>query len=115
MTTNTLTPALSQWERVLEAGEGPAVLRPITDLSLAELRSLMTELGQPAFRAEQVSAWIYRSTISSFEEMSNVPKPLRAALAARFRFLALEEKAALLSTDGETRKIALSRPDGEIC
>src|SRR5688500_5124088 len=74
----------------------------------------MTELGQPAFRAEQISAWVYRSTISSFEEMSNVPKPLRAALAERFRFLALEQKAALLSTDGETRKIALSLPDGEI-
>ena len=98
--------------------ELPAVARgsnpPITDLSVAELRSLTTELGQPAFRAEQIAAWVYRSTISSFEEMTNVPKPLRAALAERYRFLALEQKAALLSNDGETRKIALSLPDGEI-
>ncbi|HET7767957.1 MAG TPA: 23S rRNA (adenine(2503)-C(2))-methyltransferase RlmN, partial [Chloroflexota bacterium] len=96
-----------------EPSEG-SVLRPITDLSLAELRSVVTELGQPPFRADQIAGWVYRSTISSFEEMTNVPKPLRAALAERFRFLALEQKAALLSTDGETRKLALQLPDGEI-
>ena len=87
---------------------------PITDLSLAELRSVVTELGQPAFRAEQIAGWVYRSTISSFDDMTNVPKTLRAALAERFRFHALEQKLALLSSDGETRKIALALPDGEI-
>jgi 23S rRNA (adenine2503-C2)-methyltransferase len=74
----------------------------------------MAELGQPAFRAEQVAGWVYRSTISSFEEMSNLPKSLRTALAERFRFHALDEQAALLSADGETRKIVLALPDGEL-
>ena len=91
-----------------------SVLPPITNLSLAEIRSLMTELGQPTFRAEQIAAWVYRSTISSFDEMSNLPKPLRAQMAERYRFHALEQRVALLSSDGETRKIALSLPDGEI-
>ena len=96
-----------------EHSEG-SVLRPITDLSLAELRSVVTALGQPPFRADQIAGWVYRSSISSFEEMTNVPKTLRSALAGRFRFLALEQEAALLSTDGETRKLALQLPDGEI-
>ncbi|HEU5316909.1 MAG TPA: 23S rRNA (adenine(2503)-C(2))-methyltransferase RlmN [Chloroflexota bacterium] len=101
-----------------EAASHPAPpdgrLPPITDLSLAELRAVMAELGQPAFRADQVAGWVYRSTISSFDEMSNVPKPLRTALADRFRFHALREQAALLSADGETRKIVLALPDGEL-
>jgi len=91
-----------------------APLRPITDLTLDELCAAVGEAGQPAYRAEQVAGWVYRSTISDFDEMSNVPKALRHALAERFRFHALEEKAALLSTDGETRKIVLTLPDGEL-
>ncbi|MGI8424918.1 MAG: 23S rRNA (adenine(2503)-C(2))-methyltransferase RlmN [Chloroflexota bacterium] len=90
-----------------------ASLPPITDLSLAELRFLVTELGQPAFRAEQISGWVYRSTIASFEEMSNLPKTLRTALAERYRFVALDQRSALLSVDGETRKVALALADGE--
>jgi 23S rRNA (adenine2503-C2)-methyltransferase len=89
-------------------------LRAITDLTLAELRAALAELGQPTFRADQVAAWVYRSTISSFEEMSNLPKSLRLSLSERFRFHALDEQAALLSSDGETRKIVLALPDAEL-
>lgn len=99
------------------SGEGAAPtlpLRPITDLSLDELRALMAELGQPAYRAEQVAAWIYRSTISTFDEMTNVPKALRAALAERFRFSAVAAEAELVSSDGETRKAVLRLADGEL-
>jgi len=91
-----------------------ASLRPISDLTLDELRAAVSEAGQPDYRVEQVAGWVYRSTISGFEQMSNMPKALRQALAERFRFHALEEKTALLSTDGETRKIVLTLPDGEL-
>ncbi len=109
MTTELATAPVEEFQ-----AETSAVNRPITDLSLAELRDEVVRLGQPAYRAEQVAGWVYRSTISSFEEMTNVPKALRAALAERFRFHALEQQAALLSADGETRKIVLSLPDGEL-
>ncbi len=74
----------------------------------------MRDLGQAEYRAEQVAGWVYRSTVTSFAEMSNIPKALREALAERFRYHALEERAALLSTDAETRKLVLSLPDGEL-
>jgi 23S rRNA (adenine2503-C2)-methyltransferase len=89
-------------------------LPPVTDLSLAELREVVQALGQPAYRADQIAAWVYRSTITSFGEMSNVPKALRQALAERYRFTALEPRAELVSSDGETRKVVLSLPDGEL-
>ena len=87
---------------------------PITDLSLGDLRQVVQELGQPAYRAEQVAGWVYRSTVTGFDEMSNVPKALRRALAERFRFSALDLQTELLSSDAETRKAVLALPDGEL-
>ena len=74
----------------------------------------MREVDQPAYRAEQVAAWVYRSTATHFDDMTNVPKALRLHLAERFRFHALETRAELLSADGETRKVVLALPDGEL-
>ncbi|MGH2351605.1 MAG: 23S rRNA (adenine(2503)-C(2))-methyltransferase RlmN, partial [Chloroflexota bacterium] len=99
----------------MEKGRGgEGTLPPITDLSLEELRRVVSDLGQPGYRAEQVAGWLYRSTVTSFEAMTNVPKALRQALAERYRFTALETQAERLSADGETRKVALTLPDGEM-
>jgi 23S rRNA (adenine2503-C2)-methyltransferase len=97
-----------------DASPAPRRLPPIADLTLEQLRSVVGELGQPAYRAEQVAAWVYRSSITSFEEMTNVPKVLRQGLAERFRFTALDDQAELISSDGETRKAVLALPDGEL-
>jgi 23S rRNA (adenine2503-C2)-methyltransferase len=101
------------------AGEPVATARtpnlpPIADLSLDELRQVVQELGQPTYRAEQVAGWVYRSTIAGFDEMSNVPKALRRALAERFRFSALDLQTELISSDAETRKAVLALPDREL-
>jgi 23S rRNA (adenine2503-C2)-methyltransferase len=72
----------------------------------------MRELDEPEYRADQVAAWVYRSTIERFEDMTNVPKPLRQAMAARYTFRAAKPERELLSLDGETRKAVLALPDG---
>ena len=89
-------------------------LPPIADLTLAQLKDVVRELGQPAYRADQVAAWVYRSTVTSFDAMTNVPKALRTGLAERYRFTALDAQAELISSDGETRKAVLALPDGEL-
>jgi 23S rRNA (adenine2503-C2)-methyltransferase len=86
----------------------------IADLSLDALREVVRDLGYPTYRAEQVAGWVYRSRIGDFDSMTNIPKALRQALAERYRFHALEQQAALVSSDGETRKLVLSLPDGEL-
>lgn len=48
-----------------------------------ELTKLLTEMGEPAFRGKQVFVWLGRG-VTSFEEMSNLPKSLREKLAKRF-------------------------------
>ena len=46
-----------------------------------ELSAFLKEMGQPAFRAKQVFAWLHQGV--PFERMSNLPKALRETLAAQ--------------------------------
>lgn len=55
----------------------------LRSLTLAELADLLKTMGQPAFRAKQVFTWLHRG-IRSFDEMTNLPKTLRAALAEEY-------------------------------
>lgn len=45
-----------------------------------ELGAWLKELGQPSFRAKQVFQWLHRG-VTSFDEMTNLPKSLREVLA----------------------------------
>ena len=55
----------------------------LRSLTLAELADLLKTMGQPAFRAKQVFTWLHRG-IRSFDEMTDLPKTLRAALAEEY-------------------------------
>lgn len=107
---------------MIEAPEGASAhlagappLRPaIGDLSLAGLRDTVVEMGFPAYRGDQVAAWLYRSSVRSFAEMTNLPKALREALDARFRMDAMEVVIEAVAADDETRKVALRLPDGDV-
>jgi len=45
-----------------------------------ELRDFMVSLGQPSYRGDQIFSWIHRHFASSFDEMTNLPLPLRQRL-----------------------------------
>ncbi len=55
----------------------------IKSMNPAELEALLTEMGQPKFRAKQIFQWLHRGA-GSFADMTNLAKPLRAALSERF-------------------------------
>lgn len=46
-----------------------------------ELAALLKEWGQPAFRADQLFRWLQQG-VTSYDEMTNLPKALRERLAA---------------------------------
>ena len=96
------------------ASSRPSPLPPVTDLSLDAQRDAVAGLGQPAYRAQQVSGWLYRSSAAGFEAMTNVPLALRRALSERYRFSAVEAVTERVSSDGETRKALLRLPDGQL-
>ena len=54
----------------------------IKSMTQQELSRFLKELGEPAFRAKQVFTWLHRG-VTSFEDMTNLSKPLREKLAER--------------------------------
>jgi len=80
------------------------------DLSLSQLKQWLATQGQPAYRAAQVFEWAYRKDARGFEEMTNLPTELRAALAGDFAFGPAEPLAA--AADQDARKLLLALPGG---
>lgn len=78
----------------------------------SEIVAFLTELGEQPYRGRQVADWIYRRAAHTFEEMTNLPKPLRERLSAAAtpgRGTVMLERT---STDG-TVKALLRFSDGE--
>jgi 23S rRNA (adenine2503-C2)-methyltransferase len=57
---------------------------PLTGETLDTLTVLLREKGEPAFRAQQILEWLYKKRARSWDEMTNLSKPLRAWLAETF-------------------------------
>src|SRR5919202_4531337 len=85
---------------------------PITSLTLEELTAWMASRDEPAYRARQVRRHLFAGDVASFDEMTDLPKSLRAALAQAFAFSAVEPAADTVSHDGETHKALLRLADG---
>ncbi len=52
----------------------------LRSMTQSEIAAVLKELGQPAFRAKQVYTWLHKGA-RSYDEMTNIPKTLRDALA----------------------------------
>ena len=57
-------------------------------MTLDELTAALKEMGEPAFRGRQVFTWLHRG-VRSFDEMSDLSKPLREKLAGMCRLSGL--------------------------
>lgn len=55
-------------------------MQDIKELSLEELKAILTDWEIPEYRAEQIFGWLYQKGISSFEQMTNLPRELRQRL-----------------------------------
>ena len=80
-------------------------------LTPPELEALVRELGQPAFRARQIFAWVHGRGATSSAVMTNLSKELRARLAETCSLAPLEIAAEVVAEDG-TRKLRLRCADG---
>ncbi|MBM3842276.1 MAG: 23S rRNA (adenine(2503)-C(2))-methyltransferase RlmN [Verrucomicrobia bacterium] len=60
---------------------------PLTGETLDSLSARLRERGEPAFRARQILDWLYKKRVRSWEEMTNLPQPLRLWLAETFELL----------------------------
>ncbi|MGE5235688.1 MAG: 23S rRNA (adenine(2503)-C(2))-methyltransferase RlmN [Acidobacteriota bacterium] len=91
----------------------PSPARNLVGVSRAELASLLHDVDPRPYRVDQVYAWLTRRLAGSLEEMTNLPKALRGALAER---VAVADPAIVdvrRAEDG-TRKFALAFADGAV-
>jgi 23S rRNA (adenine2503-C2)-methyltransferase len=85
----------------------------LLDLTQAQLRELLASWDEPSFRADQVWGWLYRSLVSDFSQMHNLPKELRARLGEAAYLPTLTPLTESVSADGLTRKVLFALRDGE--
>ncbi len=71
----------------------------IRSMTLEELSGEMRAMGQPAFRAGQIFTWLHRGA-ASFEEMTDLSKPLRQQLAERYTIAVPQIARKQVSQDG---------------
>jgi 23S rRNA (adenine2503-C2)-methyltransferase len=60
---------------------------PLTGETLDSLTARLREHGEPAFRAKQILDWLLKKRVRSWDEMTNLSKPLRAWLADTFELM----------------------------
>jgi 23S rRNA (adenine2503-C2)-methyltransferase len=85
-------------------------MRSILTLTEHELKQWLAERGQPPFRAAQIRKWLYHGRAARFDDMTNLPKPLREQLAAEFSIFSSTIVRHSTSDDG-TEKLLLELAD----
>ena len=84
----------------------------VTGMTLEEMGSLMDSIGQPKYRAAQLFNWIYKRTVSTFNEMTNFSKSLRQQLDNMAEIGLMSVEKQINSTDGQTTKFLFKLNDG---
>ncbi len=90
-----------------------SIKKDIRQLSKEELTGFFLEQGEKKFRANQVWEWLWQKSAHSFNEMTNLSKPLRQLLGGHFTINAITEDKVQRSLDG-TIKTRFRLHDGHL-
>ncbi len=71
----------------------------LTGIVLEELTDFLQKRGAPSYRAKQITDWIYKKRVASFDAMTDLPNELRAQLTAEFDTPKIEVVRVLGSKD----------------
>ena len=77
-----------------------------------ELKGLLSDLGQPSFRATQLFKWLH-SGVTDFDDMTDLPKPLRELLKEKCYIADVQIEKRLESKLDGTVKYLYRLSDGE--
>lgn len=80
--------------------------------TLPELTELVLSMGLPKFRGKQLADWIYKKSVTGFDDMQNLPKAMREKLAEGCVIDRAARVDQLDSADGKTSKFLLNFSDG---
>lgn len=85
----------------------------IKSMTIDELTNSISELGLPAYRAAQIYKWLHEKSVSSFNEMLNIPKSDRARLSEIYYISVASIEKKLISCYDGTIKYLFRFNDGE--
>lgn len=77
------------------------------------LVALVSELGQPRYRAQQIEHWLYGRGVATYEDMTDLPAGLRNDLAGRLELVSPRVTQRRVSEDG-TRKYLIELAGGTL-
>ena len=83
-------------------------------MDIKKLEKILLDNNQPKFRLGQIKKAIYQDGISSFLEISNLPKNLREILNDEVKILPFETEKVLDSKDKNSFKALLKLEDGNL-
>lgn len=86
--------------------------RSLVDYEPSELVQWCLVHGQPAFRARQLTDWVYRKLVFSPDAMTDLSKAFRAELAGSLPVLPLVERRLSRDPQTDTRKWLFELTDG---
>ncbi len=80
--------------------------------SRSRLEEIAKECGQPAYRGRQLFNWLYGRNVSSFDEMTNLPKDFRSSVAIKTTLSSVELARRQVSSRGDADKFLFRLHDG---
>lgn len=83
----------------------------IKSLDEKEIAAQLKELGEPSFRGKQIFVWLHKG-VTSFDEMTNLSKPLREKLKAHYEITVPQVERKLVSKLDGTIKYLWRLQDG---
>ena len=83
----------------------------ISSLTFTDLETYIKSLGEPAFRAKQIYAWLSRG-VMTFDGMTDISKSLREKLHENCTLATLEMRRRLVDPEDGTAKYLFALSDG---
>lgn len=74
--------------------------KEINSLTLNELKEYIATLGAKSYTADQIYSWLHKQCVTSFDEMTNISKDIRAKLSESWFISSVSIRKKQVSKDG---------------
>lgn len=88
--------------------------KDIRSFTYEELKKEIADLGEKSFRAKQIYEWLHQKLADSFDEMTNLSKPLREKLNEEYEIRKVDMIARQISKMDPTEKFLFELYDGNV-
>ena len=85
----------------------------LRSMTLIELQNLISEIGEPKYRAAQLFEWMHKKQADSFDDMKNIPEKLKTLLKQDYMIYTVKKERMQESKEDGTRKYLFELHDGE--